>query len=64
MKRIATCAAALFLSATLLAGGASAALVKKGKVAPAWKGTTVEGKAVASTQFKGKVVLLNFFSYS
>ncbi len=64
MKRIAACAAAGFLASILLVGNASAALIGKGKKAPAWSGKTVEGKSLASSQFKGKVVLLNFFSYS
>ncbi len=34
-----------------------------GKVAPKWSGKTVSGAAIKSDQFKGKVVLLNFFSF-
>ena len=40
----------------------AAALVKKGQTAPAWSGKTTAGKAISSAQFKGKVVLLNFFN--
>jgi peroxiredoxin len=34
-----------------------------GKPAPAWQGKTLGGKTLKSVQFKGKVVLVNFFSY-
>ena len=47
-----------------LAGAASADLIKAGKAAPAWSGKTVAGKAIKSSQFKGKVVLVNFFAYT
>jgi hypothetical protein len=46
-----------------LGAAASAALPAAGKTAPAWSGKTVAGKAISSAQFKGKVVLMNFFSY-
>lgn len=39
------------------------ALPKPGSVAPAFTGNTTAGKPLKSTQFKGKVVLLNFFSF-
>lgn len=64
MKRLAVYAAAGFLASALLVGSASAALIGKGKAAPAWSGKTIDGKALASSSLKGKVVLLNFFSYS
>lgn len=41
---------------------AAAALPAKGKPIPAWSGKTVGGKALASADLKGKVVLLNFFN--
>jgi hypothetical protein len=44
-----------------LANGA-AALVARGKPAPAWSGKTVAGRPISLTQLKGKVVLLNFFN--
>ncbi len=47
-----------------LAAGASADLVARGKTVPAWSGKTVQGKPISSAQFKNKVVLMNFFSYS
>lgn len=47
----------------VLAGTASAALIGKGKSAPSWSGKTIAGKALKSTDLKGKVVVLNFFSY-
>jgi len=40
------------------------ATLAKGKPAPAWSGKTVEGKPLSSAQFKGKVVLMNFFGYT
>lgn len=52
---------ALALASVLLAGSAGA-VVSKGKPAPAWSGKTVAGKPIASGQYKGKVVLLNFFN--
>jgi hypothetical protein len=52
--------AALLLSAA----SAAHATLAKGKPAPAWNGKTVEGKALSSSQFKGKVVLMNFFGYT
>lgn len=39
------------------------ALIGAGKAAPAWSGKTLAGKPIGSGQFKGKVVLMNFFSY-
>jgi len=45
-------------------GPASAELISTGKTAPVWSGKTVEGKPVSSAKLKGKVVLMNFFSYS
>lgn len=53
----------LVAGSVLLATAASAAVIGAGKVAPAWSGKTVEGKPLKSTDLKGKVVLLNFFSY-
>ena len=46
-----------------LAGGARAALPGAGKPAPAWAGKTTDGKDISLAKYKGKVVLLNFFSY-
>lgn len=46
-----------------LAGSASAALIGSGKSMPAWSGKTTAGKAINSSEYKGKVLLLNFFSY-
>lgn len=37
------------------------ALIPLGRPAPAWSGKTITGKPLSSAQFKGKVVLLNFF---
>jgi hypothetical protein len=54
--------AAATLSLTL-AAGASAALIAKGKTAPSWSGKTLAGKTLTSASLKGKVVLMNFFSY-
>ena len=45
-----------------LATGVSAEILGKGKTAPKWSGKTVQGKAISSTSYKGKVVLLNFFN--
>jgi hypothetical protein len=47
-----------------MAGGASADLISAGKPAPVWSGKTVAGKPISSKQLKGKVVLVNFFSYT
>jgi hypothetical protein len=46
-----------------LVTAASAALPGAGKTAPSWSGKTIAGKAISSAQLKGKVVLMNFFSY-
>ncbi|HEU4753725.1 MAG TPA: hypothetical protein VFU47_11510 [Armatimonadota bacterium] len=43
---------------------ARADVIKPGKVAPTWSGKTVAGKPISSSQYKGKVVLLNFFGYT
>lgn len=51
------------LAASVIGSAGLAAPLPKGKVAPAWSAKTVQGKSVSSAQFKGKVVLLNFFSY-
>ncbi len=59
MRRIASIAGALTLA---LAVGVSAQILPKGKTAPAWSGKTVTGKAISASQYKGKVVLLNFFN--
>ena len=58
---------AVALAGALLALGttfASADLPAKGKVAPAWSGKTPAGKAINSGQYKNKVLLVNFFSYT
>lgn len=44
-------------------GGNAWALIGAGKTAPSWSGKTVAGQPISSSQFKGKVVLMNFFSY-
>lgn len=54
---------AVAVALTVGVGAASADIVPKGKTAPAWSGKSVQGKTVSSGQYKGKVVLLNFFSY-
>lgn len=54
---------AVALAAMILGGASLADPLPKGKVAPAWTGKTVAGKSIKSAQFKGKVVLMNFFSY-
>ena len=55
--------AALAGSLLTVAIGAAASLPATGKAAPAWNGKTTAGKAIASAQLKGKVVLLNFFNF-
>jgi hypothetical protein len=55
--------AAAFGLAIAVAGGAAAELVGPGKTAPAWSGKTLAGKVLKSTDLKGKVVVVNFFSY-
>lgn len=47
----------------MLATGAAASLITRGKAAPAWSGKTIAGATLSSTQLKDRVVLLNFFSY-
>jgi hypothetical protein len=54
--------AAVGALALALATGVSAQILPAGKAAPKWSGKTVAGKAISSTQYKGKVVLLNFFN--
>ncbi len=49
---------------TVAAPSLRADLPAVGKLAPPWSGKTVDGKALTSAQYKGKVVLLNFFSYT
>jgi hypothetical protein len=39
------------------------AIVAPGKAAPVWKAKTMAGAMTGSAQLKGKVVLVNFFSY-
>lgn len=53
---------AVTLAASVLFAGSAGAVVSTGKPAPGWSGKTVQGKAIASSQYKGKVVLLNFFN--
>ena len=57
-------AAGLLVGSAAFAMGALAAPLKTGQSAPAWTGKTVQGKAITSAQYKGKVVLLNFFGYT
>ena len=52
------------LLALMLAASAAYAAVPAGKPAPTWSGKTVAGKPIDSSQFKGKVVLMNFFGYT
>ena len=40
----------------------AAALPKTGSTLPALTGTTIAGKPFNSAQYRGKVILLNFFS--
>lgn len=47
-----------------LAGSASAALLATGKAIPAWSGKTTTGKPISAAEYKGKALLVNFFSYS
>jgi len=64
MRRVQAWRLSVALGVTVaLASSVSAALIVAGKVAPAWSGKTLAGKALKSTDLKGKVVLLNFFSY-
>jgi hypothetical protein len=51
------------LGLTLALSSNAWALIGAGKAAPAWSGKTLAGQKIASGQFKGKVVLMNFFSY-
>lgn len=44
--------------------GTAHAAFPKGKPAPAWSGKMLDGKAISSAQFKGKVVVMNFFGYT
>jgi hypothetical protein len=47
-----------------LVGAAHAELPGKGKAAPVWSGKTLAGKPISSASLKGRVVLMNFFSYN
>jgi hypothetical protein len=58
MRSIAAAGALMWILATAV----SAQITPAGKTAPAWSGKTVQGKAISAAQFKGKVVLLNFFN--
>ncbi len=40
----------------------AAALPKAGSAAPSFTGTTLAGKKLSLAQYRGKVVLVNFFS--
>jgi hypothetical protein len=53
----------LAAAGSLLGVGAGAATIGVGKTAPAWSGKTVQGKPISSAQYKGKVVLMNFFGF-
>jgi cytochrome oxidase Cu insertion factor (SCO1/SenC/PrrC family) len=64
MKRVPGRAAWVAGAVLGLATAGSASIIAKGKAAPAWSGKTVQGKPISSAQFKGKVLLLNFFSYN
>jgi len=55
--------AALLGLTLVLAGASSASLIGPGKPAPVWSAKTLAGKPISSAQLKGKVVLVNFFSY-
>lgn len=52
------------LALALATNGTAFAALPQGKVAPAWSGKTVEGKPITSAQFKGKVVVMNFFGFT
>jgi peroxiredoxin len=49
------------LLALALQGGYEAKLLKVGAEAPEFKGSQLDDKAVALADYKGKVVLLNFW---
>jgi hypothetical protein len=55
--------AAAGIAAGVLATASSGA-VALGRPAPKWSGKTVQGQPISAAQFKGKVVLMNFFSYT
>lgn len=55
---------AALLTLTLTAASAVQAAYPKGKPAPTWSGKTIAGKPITSAQFKGKVVVMNFFGYT
>ena len=55
--RIVTSAFVLMLAMLTACGGAP-----KGELAPAWKLKDVDGKVVSSEQFKGKVVVVDFWA--
>jgi hypothetical protein len=63
MKSISLRAAAIMGAVLMLASGAAASLIARGKAAPAWSGKTIAGTSINSNQLKDRVVLLNFFSY-
>jgi len=48
---------------TLVLSSNAWAIIGAGKTAPSWSSQTVAGQPINSSQFKGKVVLMNFFSY-
>jgi hypothetical protein len=63
MKRTIWRIAAVAATALGVMSAASAGLLGASKSAPAWSGKTVAGKPIASSQYKGKALLMNFFSY-
>ena len=58
MRSIAAVGALVWVLATAV----SAQITPSGKSAPPWNGKTVQGKPISAGQYKGKVVLLNFFN--
>lgn len=50
------------VGSVLLLAASATALPTVGKPVPVWRGKTTTGQALNAGQFKGKVVLLNFFN--
>ncbi|MCT4603851.1 MAG: TlpA family protein disulfide reductase [Marinifilum sp.] len=62
MNKIVLTFISLFVALTLTASDYQGSLLKKGDKVPEFTVTTLDGKEIASSELKGKVVLINFFA--
>lgn len=62
MNKIVLTFISLFVAFTLTANDHQGSLLKNGDMVPEFKVTTLDGKEIATSELKGKIILINFFA--